>query len=72
MAKWTPKRRQQQSKAIHGWKPWNRSTGPRTPAGKARVSRNALKHGQTTARALAERAGIRALLNAAHELIAAC
>src|SRR4030095_2585834 len=26
---------------IHRWKPWSRSTGPRTPEGKARASRNA-------------------------------
>jgi hypothetical protein len=35
--------------AIHGWKPWKRSTGPRTPEGKAIVSRNAFKGGKREA-----------------------
>src|SRR5262245_25528191 len=34
-----------QGKQIHRWKPWERSTGPKTAAGKARVSRNAYKGG---------------------------
>ena len=33
------------SEEIHRWKPWERSTGPRTPESKARVSRNAYKSG---------------------------
>jgi hypothetical protein len=42
---WTLKRRARQAKLIHRWKPWERSTGPKTPAGKAIVSRNANKGG---------------------------
>ncbi len=42
---WTPERRAQQSELIRLWKPWDRSTGPRTLEGKARVSRNAYKGG---------------------------
>lgn len=34
-----------QSEAIHGWKPWEKSTGPRTLEGKAASSKNATKHG---------------------------
>lgn len=30
---------------IHQWRPWERSTGPRTSGGKARVARNAFKGG---------------------------
>ena len=30
---------------IRRWRPWERSTGPRTPEGKARASRNAYKGG---------------------------
>ena len=42
---WTPERRAKQSAAIRLWRPWERSTGPRTEAGKARVARNAYKGG---------------------------
>lgn len=38
---WTPERRAKQAEAIRRWKPWEKSTGPRTPEGKARSSRNA-------------------------------
>ena len=34
-----------QTELIHNWKAWERSTGPRTTEGKARVSRNAYKGG---------------------------
>ena len=40
-AAWTPERRAKQAEAIRRWKPWNKSTGPRSPEGKARSSRNA-------------------------------
>ena len=40
---WTPERRARQAVLIRHWKPWERSTGPRTPEGKAKVSRNADK-----------------------------
>ena len=42
---WTLERRQRQAELIRSWKPWEQSTGPRTPEGKARVSRNAWKGG---------------------------
>lgn len=42
---WTPARRARQAQAIRRWKPWERSTGPTTPGGKARVARNAYKGG---------------------------
>jgi len=40
---WTPERRAKQAEAIRRWKPWAKSTGPRTEEGKARSSRNADK-----------------------------
>ena len=40
---WTQERRTRQAEQILTWRPWERSTGPRTAAGKARSSRNADK-----------------------------
>lgn len=40
-AGWTPERRKRQSEAIKRWKPWAKSTGPKSLEGKAAVSGNA-------------------------------
>ncbi|MEI7707808.1 MAG: hypothetical protein WCI90_06020 [Chlorobium sp.] len=40
---WSAERRARQSEMIQQWKPWTKSTGPRTEAGKAKVARNADK-----------------------------
>ena len=45
MRHWTPEERQRQSELIRKWKPWERSTGPNTPEGKAVVSQNGYKGG---------------------------
>lgn len=42
---WTSERRALQGKLIRQWLPWEKSTGPRTSAGKDVVSRNASKGG---------------------------
>ena len=42
---WTHERRAKQSAAIHRWKPWQQSTGAKTPEGKSIVSQNAFKGG---------------------------
>ena len=42
---WTLERRQRQAEAIRRWKPWEQSTGPVTPEGRERVSRNAWRGG---------------------------
>lgn len=44
-AGWTAERRQKHAEAIRRWKPWAKSTGPRTASGKARAAQNAYKHG---------------------------
>jgi len=40
---WTPERWVRQAALIQTWQPWDKSTGPRTTAGKAAVARNAYK-----------------------------
>ena len=42
---WPQERRQRASEMIRARQPWLKSTGPRTPEGKARSSRNAWKGG---------------------------
>ena len=42
---WTPERKAKQSELIQNWQPWNKSTGARTPEGKAISSKNAYKGG---------------------------
>lgn len=42
---WTQEQRERQREAIRSWKPWEQSTGPKSPEGKARVSRNGWKGG---------------------------
>ena len=52
---WTPDRRARQAERIRQWKPWEKSTGPRTEAGKAASSQNALAHGERSAEAVEAR-----------------
>ena len=40
---WTLESRQQQSKMIRQWKPWEKSTGPKSNEGKSKVAMNAYK-----------------------------
>ncbi|GAC1357354.1 MAG: hypothetical protein NVSMB34_11940 [Variovorax sp.] len=42
---WSPERRQRQREAIQRWKPWSKSTGPKSAEGKAAVARNAYMGG---------------------------
>ena len=42
---WTIEQKEKQRQAIKGWKPWEKSTGAKTPEGKAAVSKNAYKGG---------------------------
>jgi len=45
MRHWTQAERAKQSRLIQNWKPWNKSTGPRSAAGKVIVSTNPFKGG---------------------------
>lgn len=42
---WTAERRARQAELIRTWRPWEKSTGPRTLRGKARAANNAYKGG---------------------------
>lgn len=61
---WTAERKAKQRKLIYHWRPWEKSTGPKTKTGKDAVARNALKHGCRSASVRAELAAIRQLLGA--------
>ena len=43
---WTPEQRARQAESIRRWQPWLKSTGPRTPDGRAKRSMNAKTHGR--------------------------
>ena len=45
MPRWTPASRAKQAELIRTWRPWDHSTGPKTPEGKAIASKNARLHG---------------------------
>ena len=45
MRHWTMEERKRQSELIRKWKPWTRSTGPKTSEGKEKAKMNAHKHG---------------------------
>ena len=47
MRHWTAEERLRQSEAIKSWKPWESSTGAKTPTGKAISSQNATKTGDS-------------------------
>ena len=68
---WTPERRQRQAELIRQWMPWSKSTGPRTPEGRERVSRNAWTGGhRQQLRELSKM--VNAQCRQARELIATC
>ena len=47
MRNWTEEERQRQRELIQQWKPWLKSTGAKTPEGKAKSSKNAIKTGKS-------------------------
>ena len=42
---WTPERRARQAELIRQWKPWAKSTGPKSTEGKERVAKNVWRGG---------------------------
>jgi hypothetical protein len=47
MRNWTPEQRQRQRELIQRWKPWEKSTGAKTPDGKKRSAKNSYKTGKS-------------------------
>ena len=68
---WTLERRQRQAELIRQWKPWVQSTGPKSPEGRERVSRNAWTGGhRAQLRELSKM--VNAEVRAARELVSSC
>ena len=68
---WTPERRARQAELIRTWQPWAKSTGPRSPEGRQRVSRNAWTGGhRAQLRELTKL--VNAEVRASRELISRC
>jgi hypothetical protein len=65
----TAVRRARQAAISLAWKPWERSTGPRTPSGRRKSSRNALSHGGYTEGNMEEKTKIKEFLEHCFEFI---
>ena len=66
---WTPERRQAQRDRINATRPWEHSTGPRTPEGKAICSQNAAKPFSIAKRLKALQADMKATLKEQREAL---
>ena len=62
---WTPEQRARQAELIRTWQPWEQSTGPKTPDGKAKAARN----GDPGRMWAAERAEVRELRHTVSALL---
>ncbi len=58
---WTEARRARQAVLIRQQRPWEKSTGPKTPKGKERVAQNALRTGLHVADLVAVRHYLRSV-----------
>nr|AWD72386.1 hypothetical protein pW9NP1_p007 [Polaromonas sp. W9N] len=68
---WSSERRARQAELIRTWQPWAKSTGPKSPAGRQRVGRNAFKGGYwLQLRELSKM--VNAECRQARELVASC
>lgn len=63
---WTAERRARQAELIRSWRPWERSTGPRTVEGKVKASANRQKALDAARQAVQD--VLRALVHAQDEL----
>ena len=68
-AGWSAERRARQAELIRRFAPWRESTGPKTEAGKARCSKNALRHGGRSSARIRELQRIRHVLRLSAENI---
>jgi len=59
---WTDERKAKQRAAIYRWRPWDKSTGPKSESGKDTVAQNARKHGLRSRAAQREAKLLRRLL----------
>lgn len=55
--------------SIHVYKPWRKSTGPRTARGKEISRMNALKHGNRSAAAISQRRAVKHYLRVQKEFL---
>ena len=46
---WTPERKARAAMLIHNWRPWEKTTGPKSELGKNRSKMNAYRHGNRCA-----------------------
>ena len=67
---WTQSRKAKQRKAIYRWRPWEKSTGPKSAEGKSAVAKNALKHGARSREFLEQKRLARAFLGTAAQVTA--
>ena len=72
MRRWTSKERAHQAELIQKWRPWEHSTGPRTAVGKAKVARNAIKHGLRSTAWIEKEKTLTQLLKELKSLLAEC
>lgn len=64
----TPEHRARRAELIRQWKPWEKSTGPRTVEGKAASSSNARRHGMRSRDVIEELRQLRNLIKAWKDL----
>jgi len=68
---WTLEQRQRQAELIRQWAPWAKSTGPKSPEGKAAVARNSWRGGyRQQLRELSKMVNVE--IRQARELVSTC